>query len=213
MVQHIIEKKWITPSVFTLRFSGEGFSYRPGQYLMAGPAGLGHLREYSIASTGESGDARVLVKRIDGGFVSPRLAEMEPGDELQIRAPFGEFLLPEQASPRLLFVASGTGIAPFVSLAAALPEKGDYLLLHGTRYAEEAYLHSEFDPHRLVHCVTRGNGDYPGRVTDYFLDYRDQLKEYDYIYACGNSDMIYELFALARRAGFSRSRLRAEIYF
>lgn len=213
MVQQIIEKNWLTPSVFTLRFTGAGLRFRPGQYLMAGPAGSGHLREYSIVSSGESGDAGILVKRIDGGFVSPQLAEMEPGDELEIRAPFGEFLLPDHIPQRLLFAASGTGIAPFVSLVAALPEGVEYILLHGTRYGEEAYLHSAFDPLRLVHCVTRGRGDYPGRVTDYFLDHRDQLKEYDYIYACGNSDMIYELFALARRAGVPRSCLRAEIYF
>ena len=39
------------------------------------------------------------------------------------------------------------------------------------------------------------------------------LGQYGMIYACGNSDMIYELFHLARRAGFARHQLKAEIYF
>ena len=213
MLHSIAAKEWLTDDVFSLTFKGEGISFRSGQYLLAGPAGLGHLREYSIASAPGAPELRILVKRFDAGLVSPELAVLDAGDALEIRAPFGEFLLPPGRNGEpLLLVATGTGIAPFTSFVAAAPDLA-YTLLHGVRYDHQDYLLDEFDSSRCIRCVTRGDAGYPGRVTDYLRDHPGMLDRYGMIYACGNSDMIYELFHLARRAGFGRHQLKAEIYF
>ena len=144
MLHSIVAKEWLTDDVFSLTFEGDGIAFRSGQYLLAGPAGLGHLREYSIASAPGAAELRVLVKRFDAGLVSPELAALEPGDALEIRAPYGEFLLPpERNGEPLLFVATGTGIAPFSSFVAAVPDL-DYTLLHGVRYDRQDYLLNEF---------------------------------------------------------------------
>ncbi|WP_319561479.1 FAD-binding oxidoreductase [Marispirochaeta sp.] len=206
--------------VFSVCFDKNALAFRPGQYIMAGPAGLGHLREYSLASAGESGEGRILFRKIPEGLVSPALAELQEGDFLDVRGPFGEFVLPENFRQRkFLFAATGTGIAPFSSFVSSHTASGedlDYTLLHGVRYMAEDYLHGEFQQERLVSCISReipSNGGFCGRITDYFQSRLDRMKEFDFIYACGNSDMIYELFALARKAGFLREQLRAEIYF
>ena len=187
---------------------------------MAGPAGMGHLREYSLASAPGSGEGRILFRRIPQGLVTPVLAQLKAGDFLEIRGPFGDFLLPDaDRKGRILFAATGTGIAPFTSLAHPSSEaekQPDYTLLHGIRFGRENYLHGDFALGRMILCVSRGDipsGAFSGRVTGYLRANPDFLNSFDTIYACGNSDMIYELFSLARKTGFRREQLKAEIYF
>ena len=220
MLCPVIAREYFGNEVYALHFSLEAFSFRPGQYIMAGPAGMGHLREYSLASAPGSGAGRILFRRIPQGLVTPVLAELKAGDSLEIRGPFGDFLLPEAGRKgRILFAATGTGIAPFTSLVhiSSEPEKQpDYTLLHGVRFAMEDYLHGDFNPGRLILCISRGeapSGTFSGRVTGYLRANPDFLNSFDTIYACGNSDMIYELFSLARKTGFRREQLKAEIYF
>lgn len=213
-------REYFGNNVYALRFDLSGISFRPGQYIMAGPAGMGHLREYSLASVPGSGEGRILFRRIPEGLVTPELAELKAGDFLDIRGPFGEFLLPEDCrNRRILFAATGTGIAPFASFAGSSSESGthiNYTLLHGVRHGEEDYLYKDFSPDRLISCVSRRNassGAFSGRVTGFLRTNPDFIQDFDLIYACGNSDMIYELFSFARTKGFSREQLKAEIYF
>jgi ferredoxin--NADP+ reductase len=155
----------------------------------------------------------VLIKQVEGGLVSPALRRLEPDDTLDVEGPFGSFRLPAEGRERAryLFVATGTGIAPFhcfVQSHAGL----DYLLLHGTRGVRELYEPETFDRNRFIACIRREEGgDYRGRVTDYIREHPEASEGLCYL--CGNSDMIYEVMAILRESGVPRERIFAEIYF
>lgn len=207
----VLGVRFLTPSAFVLRMERGDFEFTAGQHLLAG-RGLS-MREYSIFSGERDPYLEILVKLIERGTVSPILASLQPGDELDLEGPFGSFTLPGpgRSGRDRLFVATGTGIAPyrsFVRSAAGL----EYRVLHGVRYREERYAREEFASGRYTDCLSRDTGGrFSGRVTALLetvpLDPRTEC------YLCGNSDMIYESFAILSARGVPRDRIRAEIYF
>ena len=69
--------------------------------------------------------------------------------------PFGFFSLDEDyATKKYLFVATGTGIAPFHSIALSHPGL-DYKIVHGIRYGAEAYERNAYPANRYVACASR----------------------------------------------------------
>ena len=190
-----------------------GLPFRPGQYVSIGIPGDIDMREYSIYSTPEDDYLEVLIKEVEGGLVSRKLRRLRPGDFLSLRGPFGSFMIDEQtkANRRFLFVATGSGIAPFHCFARAYPGL-DYTLLHGTRSSAERYDADTYESHRYLSCLSReSGGDFSGRVTDYLRFHpisRDNL-----CYLCGSCDMIYEAMAILTDQGVPREQLFAEVYY
>ncbi len=209
-LHQVLAVRDLSPSAYALRISRGAFDFRPGQWISLGPAGIRERREYSLYSTPEDPFLEVLVKEIPGGEVSPRLRASQPGDLVAVEGPHGAFLVEEARRGRFLFLATGTGISPFHCFVASWPGI-DYLLVHGVRAASELYEHSTFDTARLVACVSREPAARRGRVTDWLRE--NETDGWDFFYLCGNSDMIYEAFAILRGRGVPRSRVFAEIYF
>ena len=209
-VHHV---RHLDPRTFILRFDRHDLGFEPGQYLNLGTAGSIAMREYSIYSGAGDDFLEVLIRVIDGGLVSRSLSRCEAGDALSVEGPYGLFVTDpaERAAARYLFVGSGTGISPFHCLARSYPGI-DYLLLHGTRTADERHRDGTFERSRYIACVSREEGgDYQGRVTGYLRGHPvnpDRL-----CYLCGNSAMIYEAFDILREQGVPRDRLFAEVYF
>ena len=111
----------------------------------------------------------------------------------------------------MVFIASGTGIAPFHSFVNSYPDL-DYQLLHGVRYAEEAYDSDIYGRERYTLCTSRDEkGDYQGRITEY-LENHPVDKDADY-YLCGNSNMIHDVYDILREQGVETGRIHAEVYF
>ncbi len=203
------------PGIFVLRLAREDLAFRAGQWINVGIPGSGEQREYSIYSPPSADWLEVLVKEIPGGEVSPALHRCRPGDRVEVDGPHGSFTLVEGAreAPRYLFCATGTGVSPFhgfVSESASI----DYLLLHGVRRHSELVDPGTFGPGRFVPCISREpahQGEHQGRLTDYLS--RHPVDRSTYCYLCGNSDMIYEAFAILTRFGIPREQIFAEIYF
>ena len=171
------------------------------------------MREYSIYSGAGDDFLEVLVREIPGGLVSPALKRCEPGDELFLQGPYGMFVTDarQRASGKYLFIGSGTGISPFHSLVRSYP-RIDYLLLHGVQTAEERFDAAAFDPSRSICCTSRSDGgDYRGRVTALLLEH--SVDPGWLCCLCGNSDMIYECYAILRGYSVPASRIFAEVYF
>ena len=196
-----------------LRFERHGLAFEPGQHIALGLRGALAMREYSLYSGAGDDFLEVLVREIPGGLVSPALARCRPGDALAVEGPYGLFLTDpsERATSRYLFAGTGTGIAPFHCLLRSYPQI-DYLLLHGVRSREDCFDFEVFDQSRYVACVSRGDGgDYQGRITGWLSGHGVDPSWQCYL--CGNSDMIYESFAILRSRGVPRERLHAEVYF
>jgi len=207
----------MSAGVFVLRLERRGLTFRPGQWINLGRAGSVQQREYTIFSPEGENFLEVLVKEVEGGTVSRDLRRCREGDLLEVDGPHGSFCIsPEEREARFLFIGTGTGISPFHCLA--LSHAGlDYQLLHGVRSPQERFDYEIFDPQRLTACVSRAGpraGEerlYPGRVTGYLKE--NPVESTRLCYLCGNSDMIYECYAILRGYGVPASRIFAEVYF
>jgi ferredoxin/flavodoxin---NADP+ reductase len=199
---------------FVLRFSRNGLSFQPGQYLSVGLAGAIDAREYSIYSSPGDTSIEILVKEIDSGLVSRQLAAAEPGARLRVDGPFGFFTVDEDwRDNRFVLIATGTGISPFHCFASTYPGL-DYLLLHGIRTEEDRCEYEAFTGGRLVSCTTGdASGDFHGRVTDYLRGNPETIDSTARYYLCGNCDMIYEVFDILQDEGVPHNHLFAEVYF
>ncbi|MGH9528309.1 MAG: ferredoxin--NADP reductase, partial [Terriglobales bacterium] len=73
-------------------------------------------RAYSIASPpGDSNQLSLCLNRVQDGFMSNFLCDMREGNDLQCQGPFGDFILRPPLRDTV-FIATGTGIAPFRSM-------------------------------------------------------------------------------------------------
>jgi ferredoxin--NADP+ reductase len=202
----------LNDSTYVMRFDRNGMEFKAGQHITLGIPGNNQVREYSIYSTESDDFLEVLIKEVDNGTVSRQLRKLIPGELVDVDGPFGYFTLDTQRNDRkFLFIGTGTGIAPFHSIAGSYPGL-NYTLLHGVRYADEAYDRNFYPQDRHILCTSRDDtGDFRGRVTDYL-----KQKETDFdtmVYLCGNCDMIYDVYDLLTSRGFPAGNIRTEVYF
>lgn len=203
----------LTEHAYVLRFDKGDFKFRAGQYLTVGINNTIQQREYSIYSGEEEAFLEILVREILEGNVSKSLKNSRESQELLVEGPFGFMTLDETdiKTKKFVFIASGTGVAPFHSFVRSYPGL-DYKIIHGVRYAEEAYDRDEYADDRYVLCTSRDTiGDFKGRVTAY-LEASDFDKE-TLFYACGNSQMIYEAYDILRNKGIDSMNMHSEVYF
>lgn len=209
----LISIRNLSPSAYVLRFSRRGLAFTAGQHILLGEAGSIHNREYSIYSGEQDDHFEVLVKEVDDGLVSKQLKNIKPGSKLQLEGPLGFFTIePENIrKDKFLFIATGTGIAPFHSFVRSYPQI-DYRLLHGVRYASEAYDKNAYAAERHILCTSGdGNGDFNGRVTEYLRQH--PVDPDTQCYLCGNFNMIHEVFDLLEQQGLPPANVHAEVYF
>ncbi|NOX45775.1 MAG: oxidoreductase [Chlorobi bacterium] len=207
------EVKDLTPSAYIVRFQKNGMQFQAGQNLNLGLKGDTEKRDYSIYSPEQNEFLEVLIKEITTGLVSKKLRRLQEGDELEVDGPFGFFTISGESRKKnkFLFIASGSGIAPFHSLALSYPEM-DYQLIHGIRNSDEAYERKHYANGKYISCVTADkSGDFHGRVTDYL---KQNPPDKDTLcYLCGNVNMIYDAFDILKEQGLPSSNLFAEVYF
>ena len=76
----------------------------------------GVSRAYTIASPPERPQAVDLCVRVGPGRGGVALQKLQPGAAVTIDGPYGDFLLPEEDSRGVVFIAGDTGIAPVRSI-------------------------------------------------------------------------------------------------
>ncbi len=202
----------LTPSTYILRFDRNNMKFKAGQHITLGLPGNNQLREYSIYSTEYDPFLEVLIKEVDDGMVSKSLHKCNPGYYLNVEGPFGFFTPDEdKINRKYLFVATGTGIAPFHSIAGSYCPF-DYMLLHGVRTFDEAYENSFYAKERYLLCTSRDNkGQFNGRVTDYIR--KNPVSSETIVYLCGNCEMIYEVYDILMSQHFPPDQIKTEVYF
>jgi benzoate/toluate 1,2-dioxygenase reductase subunit len=103
--------------------NGDGVSFLPGQYVNVAIPGTELTRSYSFSSPPGAKRVSFLVRNVPGGRMSRHLIEeAKPGQRMSFTGPYGSFYLREVNRP-VLFLAGGTGIAPFLSMLDALAQQ------------------------------------------------------------------------------------------
>jgi ferredoxin-NADP reductase len=206
------------------------FGFVAGQWLSLKankPDGEEITRAYSIASP-PANDRRfaLCLNRVQDGFMSNFLCDLEEGAEIVCQGPFGDFILRPPLRDTL-FIAAGTGIAPFRSmlhwlLADPLRHEGHQLwLLFGSRYEKSIYYHDEFlrlaQTHANFHylpTLSRGGPEWKGLrgyVQEHVLDIVKGHTDL-HAYICGLDKMIKANRELLKSLGCDRKAIRYEKY-
>lgn len=111
-------------SASTIAFELEGtFGFLPGQYANLTVPGTRETRAYSFSSAPGAERLSFLIRDIPGGLMSGFLRNAQAGVHLELTGPCGSFYLRDVRRP-LLFLAGGTGLAPFLSMLRHLKAKG-----------------------------------------------------------------------------------------
>jgi ferredoxin/flavodoxin---NADP+ reductase len=209
----IQQVKHLTDTTYILRFDRNNLDFTPGQHITLGLTGDSQLREYSIYSPNSVDYLEVLIKEVETGTVSKKLKKLQPGNVANVEGPFGFFTLEEKKidSGKFLFIATGTGIAPFHSIINSYPNL-NYKILHGVRFDNEQYESEQYPVGNYVSCVSRDKaGNFHGRVTDYLA--KNAVDSDTLVYLCGNYEMIHAVYDLLTTKGLSPDNIRTEVYF
>lgn len=209
----VIAVEHLTKHTFSIRIERNGLVFRAGQCVNIGLPNAGVNREYSSYSGESDPELRFLIRAVEGGQVSTRLAQLQPGDFLEVDGAYGLFTIPnpEDRTKQYVFIATGTGIAPFHCFVKSYPWIS-YRIIHGTSFADECYNRVDYAEGSYVHCVSREPaGDYHGRVTE-FLRKNPQPADAVY-YLCGNRNMINDAYDILREQGVSGSNIITEVFF
>jgi benzoate/toluate 1,2-dioxygenase reductase component len=211
----ILGCRWLSEGTFELELTRPPlFDFVPGQRIRLLHRGL--ERDYSLVSTPAEATLSLCIRRVEPGQLSPLLAAAEIGSRLQFSGPHGYFTF--RPSPRpAVFVATGTGIAPFVSMARCGVRS--LVLLHGVRVAGDLYYASVLRTatQRYVPCLSAGPpasaspfSIFHGHVTEYLEEHLEP-GVYDF-YLCGRTEMIRDVTLLVDRR-FPGSYVYTEAFF
>ncbi|SEB25886.1 benzoate 1,2-dioxygenase electron transfer component BenC [Variovorax sp. YR216] len=103
--------------------------FLPGQYVNIDVPGSGQHRSYSFSSAPGNKRMTFMIKQVPGGLMSSWLGVAAAGQPLQMTGPLGTFYLRAVTRP-LLFLAGGTGLAPFLSMLEVIAQHGTQQPVH-----------------------------------------------------------------------------------
>jgi ferredoxin-NADP reductase len=199
--------------LFILTLERGDLTFEPGDCVALFAADGVASRPYSIASGTQDAELRFLIRRMDGGEVSPYLSERQPGDRVKVTAPFGWFR-PAAAPQDAVYVATGTGVAPFVASLRSAPACQPLACFYGVRQRADAvvadWLRDRCPLHLAVSRETAADA-VQGRVTD-LLDRMPLGDRIDY-YLCGLDAMIDTVTAWLEQQGVAARRIHRECFF
>ncbi len=205
---------------------GFSFDYQAGQYIGIGLLvdGRWRWRSYSLTSvpvdrqSGSRGarTITITVKAMPEGFLSTHLVGgVEPGTIVRLAAPQGNFVLPDPAPAKVLFLTAGSGITPVMSMLRTLVRRGqlgDVTHLHSAPTAadvlfagELAELADAHEDYRLTVRATRTEGRVDlARLDEIVPDWQERQT-----WACGPEAMLEGADRTWKAAGISE-RLHLE---
>jgi ferredoxin-NADP reductase len=209
----VLAVRTVHDGLFELVVERNGLEFAPGDCVAIYTA-EGKSRPYSIASGACEDELRFIIRRMDGGEVSPWLMDRAPGDAIRITPPFGWFRPGQEIGDApFVFLATGTGIAPFLSYIKTL-DNPPLQCLYGVRRLNDAIgldALSSHCPTRLAVSREKAAGHHHGRITDLLesLPTNDSM----HYYCCGLESMVNEVAEWLCRNEISLNRIHREVFF
>ncbi len=214
-------------------------AFTPGQFVSAvaeDADGKQQMRAYSIASGPDGNHFALCLNRVDDGFFSNRLSDMQEGGTLAFQEPLGFFTLRQPLTDSIL-IATGTGVAPMRSFVQWLfpldgPDRSEgrqIWLIFGTRHETELYYHEEFEAIAARHAnfhylptLSRATEDWKG-LRGYVQEHAVHIAQEHqtsaagpeieiHAYVCGLSPMINAVREQLKALGWNRKGIITERY-
>jgi len=206
------------------------FGFVPGQWFSVkatAPDGEEMTRAYSIASPpSENGHFAFCLNRVQDGFMSNYLCSLDEGAKVAFQGPFGDFILRPPLHDTV-FVATGTGIAPFRSMLPWLLAEHErhqghrFWLLFGARREQDIYYREEFEHLAANHAnfkfqptLSRADAGWKG-LRGYVQEHLAEIagtRTDMHAYICGLDKMVKANRELLKNLGWDRASIRYEKY-
>jgi ferredoxin--NADP+ reductase len=213
-----------------------GFRFKNGHFTMIGleQGGKPLMRAYSMASANYEDELEFFSIKVPDGPLTSKLQNIRVGDELLVNSKATGTLIQDNLLPgkNLYLIATGTGLAPFLSIIRdpEIYEHYDKIILtHGCRNVEELAYRELITEHLPQHeylgeevrekliyypTVTREKFVNNGRLTDLLRIGRLAAEvglepidpAVDRFMICGSPSMLREICALLDRRGFREAR-------
>lgn len=233
----VVRRLDLSPSItrLTIRPDDPAPRVEPGQYLSIGLRVDGAFlqRPYSTASpVGAQDELEFLIRLVPGGTLTPRLWGFGVGDRLHLGRPKGLFMRIPDDRRTHLFIATGTGLAPFVAMTATLLREvvpPPMVLIHGVAHVAELAWREEFDAWSgagsvaYVPAISRpeapANAGWHGRTgrIDAILEAvwasHGLDRGHTVAYLCGNPEMITTARRILTSLGLPENAVRSEQYW
>ena len=204
---------------YILRVEKNGIRFSPGQFFSLGQDEIGINREYSVASSSDKKFIDFFIREVEGGSLSGKLRNLKKGDEIKILGPYGEFYLKNfDQNANYIFFATGTGIAPFISLIDSHNIK-NYQIFHGVRNFDDIYNIKTLKNYNVA--VSRGSLPketennfsriVQGRINQFVEKLEVNSKMLFFL--CGNSLMVSELYDILLQKKIKQDKIFTEIFF
>jgi propane monooxygenase reductase subunit len=214
--------------VLTFSEPGRSLQFAAGQYVSIQAPGGAAERAYSMANTPRIKDRlEFIIKVFPGGLFSGLLdGGFTIGQELEVKGPYGVFMLHEKAHADIICIGGGSGMAPLWSLLNDMAERGiqrkatyfygartakDLFYLDQLKHLEECLPGFRFIP-ALSMATTddewKGETGLITEVLDRHLD-ADQIHTqiHTQAYLCGPPPMIDAAIPVLIRKGISEDRI------
>ena len=197
----------------------KSLEFLAGQYIDLSVKGI--KRSYSIASTPLDSEIELLIKNYTGGQFSNYLFnEAKVNDLMRIEGPKGTYILPKDIPQNLIFISTGTGIAPNLSLIKSVLnedtiQSSQITLIHGQRTAKEHIYSIEDDINgiKIIKCTSRESVE--GFIQGYVQDAVKELEldiSNSLVFACGNPQMIKELKMQMFALGLKEKNFKSDVF-
>ena len=231
----LVSTRLVTPRVKELVFErsdGKPFTFQSGQWVslvlpLLDEKGAALRRAYSVASVPSTSPRfELVVTRVDGGLGSGWLHGASIGTKLEVKGPQGTFHRADDVGPSL-FVATGTGVAPFRGMvhdALKSSDQSPLWVLFGVRSPADALYREEFEDlerrhprFRFMLTLSRPHTGWTGRTgyvqTHALALWRELATQgQPQAYLCGVKKMLLEVRSVLKTDGVQRQQLHLESY-
>lgn len=208
--------------------NGMAVEFEPGQYMELAIPGTDIRRAYSLANTGNwRGEMEFLIRLQPEGKFSTYLSQQAAvGHVLNVYGPNGAFGLHADSFNPAIFVAGGTGLAPFLSILRRMAEWGEDRAIHllfGVNREDELFCVEELEKLQqqlpsltFTVCVWKPVGECPngfcGTPADALQQYlSDNPGDYD-LYLCGPPLLIAASAQVAVTLGVNEDKIYSETF-
>ncbi len=250
----LVQKILVSPTLAIMRFVPIGWElpeFKAGQYGVLGlPCSAPRIptadplpcdnpdklirRAYSVASSPEVKDyVEFYIALVESGELTPRLFALEPGDKVYLGKKFtGMFTLADVPDRKnIVFVATGTGLAPYMSMIRTNLEcntERKFAVIHGARHSWDLGYRSELNGFKrlcknfeylpIISHPEEENGRWAGE-TGFVMKLWEEKRlkeswgveptpENTRVFLCGNPLMIKAMLEILEKEGFKEYNRR-----
>ena len=226
-----LKKENIAQDTYTFYFEKPQFEFSAGQYLrivLNNPSLVPNFHVFTISSSPTENDFLAFTTRDTKSKFKKCLLELEENSIVEIYAPLGDFILDENETRSIVFIAGGIGITPFRSILMDIKDKplslSIKLLISFKNKSDEIFMNELREIHSsnisIYETLTReteenlkGWNGLIGRInSDMILNVSKSI-ENTCFYVCGPVGLVTDIENILNSLGIQKNNIISEKFY